>query len=154
MSDEGEVPSIRHATYIKSAPERVYQTLTTSEGWDAWFTQGTSIDPRPNGKIILRWKDFAAEHWTMEDGGPVLAAEPNRKFVFQWSPGKAPTTVTILLKQLGEGTRVELTESGYTTEDDPVTLVNCAAGWGEALTLLKFYLEHGITYGQVPSEEK
>ena len=28
--------------------------------------------------------------------------------------------------------------------------MECAAGWGEALTLLKFYLEHGVTYGEVP----
>jgi hypothetical protein len=28
-------------------------------------------------------------------------------------------------------------------------LVECAAGWGEALALLKMYLEHGVTYGRV-----
>ncbi len=25
-------------------------------------------------------------------------------------------------------------------------MLDCASGWGEALTLLKFYLEHGIVY--------
>jgi hypothetical protein len=30
-------------------------------------------------------------------------------------------------------------------------LIGCATGWGEALTLLKFYLEHGLTYGAVPA---
>ena len=25
-------------------------------------------------------------------------------------------------------------------------------GWGEALTLLKHYLEHGVTYGEVPAQ--
>ncbi len=29
-------------------------------------------------------------------------------------------------------------------------LLSYACGWGEALTLLKFYLEYGITYGDVP----
>lgn len=24
--------------------------------------------------------------------------------------------------------------------------LECAAGWGEAITLLKFYLEHGLIY--------
>ena len=25
-------------------------------------------------------------------------------------------------------------------------MLECAAGWGEALTLLKFYVEHGVVY--------
>jgi hypothetical protein len=46
---------------------------------------------------------------------------------------------------------VTVTESGHTTSPrDLEALVECASGWGEALTLLKVYLEHGITYGEVP----
>ena len=89
----------------------------------------------------------------MEDSGPVLEAEPDRKFAFQWSPGSHPTTVTFSLDKLGPGTLVNLVESGYNIDqDDLETLVDCAAGWGEVLTLLKYHLEHGVTYGEVSSE--
>ena len=61
------------------------------------------------------------------------------------------TTVAFTLEPLGSGTKLTLNESGHTTSPkDLEALVDCAAGWGEALTLLKFYLEHGTTYGDVP----
>ncbi len=53
---------------------------------------------------------------------------------------------------MGEGTLVELVETGYIL-DDVNDLVGCAVGWGEAMTLLKFYLEKNITYGIVPEDK-
>ena len=45
------------------------------------------------------------------------------------------------------GTVVKLKEYGYEdTEEGHRRCLECATGWGEALTLLKFYVEHGITY--------
>jgi hypothetical protein len=41
------------------------------------------------------------------------------------------------------------TYSGAPPEAVYATLTT-ATGWGEALTLWKMYLEHGITYGHVP----
>jgi len=32
-------------------------------------------------------------------------------------------------------------------------ILECACGWGEALALLKFYLEHNLTYTQPKKEE-
>lgn len=146
---------IDHTTYIKASPEEIYKMLTTGEGWDAWFTAGTTVDPRPGGKIQLRWKNFGAGRWTMEDGGPVLEAERNHKFTFQWSPGSSPTKVSFTLNKLGPGTLLQITESGYSlTDSDIAVCVDSAVGWGEALTLLKFYLEHKLTYGKVPFAEE
>ncbi len=31
--------------------------------------------------------------------------------------------------------------------------LECVGGWGEALTLLKFYIEHGIAYTHPKKEE-
>ena len=151
MSDDIKVPNIEHTTYIQVLPSRVFETLTTAQGWDGWFTQGTSVNPKSGGEIRLRWKNFGAGHWTMEDGGPVIEVIPNRKFSFEWSPAGHPTTVTFTLKPEGRGTFVTLVETGYSlSEKDIETLVGCSVGWGEALTLLKFYLEHGVTYGKIP----
>lgn len=148
-----EIPNIEHSTYIDVSPDRVYRILTTGSGWDQWFTKGTFVDPKRGGEIRFRWKEFGASCWTLEDGGPVLEVEPDRRFSFQWNPAGHPTTVTFDLEILGKGTLVKLIEHGYrANKEDLVAMIGCSVGWGEALTLLKFYLEHGITYGTVPSD--
>ena len=148
---ESAAPTIEHVTYVDAPIEEVYRTLTTAEGWDSWFTDGTTLDTVPGGQIRLRWVDFGAERITAEDGGPVLEVETNRRLVFQWQPGTSPTTVSFDLERLGTGTRVRVRESGYAM-DDVETAIACAAGWGEALTLLKFRLERSVAYGEVPAE--
>jgi hypothetical protein len=51
--------------------------------------------------------------------------------------------------------RIELPPIRYATyigapPEAVYATLTTAAGWGEALTLLKMYLEHGITYGPAP----
>jgi uncharacterized protein YndB with AHSA1/START domain len=145
------MPEINHKTYIKVPLEDVYRTISTAQGWNAWFTDDTSLEINPDGtgEIRMRWLNFGSENVTIEDGGEILEAIPNQKFVFQWSPGEQSTTVTIKLEPYKDGTLVDLHESGYTnSEKDLSACIGCAAGWGEALTLLKVYLEHGIDYKQ------
>ncbi|GBG07459.1 hypothetical protein PAT3040_02010 [Paenibacillus agaridevorans] len=143
--------TIHHRTFINAAPDEVYEAIATGPGWDAWFTQGTTVDARPGGTIHFRFQDFGPDHITLEDGGTVLEAIPGEKFVYQWTPGESTTTISFVLTKLGEGTLVSLAESGYKQTDmDLKAFADCAVGWGEALTLLKYYLEHGVTYGAVP----
>jgi uncharacterized protein YndB with AHSA1/START domain len=150
---EIQLPAIQVNTYIAASPQRVYDALTSGPVWDAWFTQGTRLDARPGGSIVFRWVDARADRYTTTAGGPVLEAEPPRRFVFQWTPGDSRTTIEFDLEPLGPGTRLSVRESGHRlTQKDVDALVDCAAGWGEALALLKFYLEHGVTYGDVPEE--
>ncbi|UCC81415.1 MAG: hypothetical protein JSW64_01160 [Candidatus Zixiibacteriota bacterium] len=57
------------------------------------------------------------------------------------------TTVELALEGKHGGTVVTLTESGYPdTSEARAMILECACCWGEALTLLKFYLEHGVVY--------
>ena len=147
---ESAGPTVEHVTFIDAPIEEVFRTLTTAEGWDSWFTDGTTLNAVPGGQIRLRWANFGPERMTAEDGGPVLEVETNRRFVFQWQPGTSATTVAFDLDRLGTGTRVRVRDSGYSV-DDVETAIGCAAGWGEALTLLKFWLERGVTYGEVPA---
>jgi len=81
---------------------------------------------------------------TAEDGGPVLAAEPGRRFTFRWQPDGPDysTTVEIGLEAVPEGTLVRVCESGYRdTPSGRRALLSCATGWGEALALLARHLE-------------
>ena len=72
---ESLVPNVEHVTYIDAPIERVYETLTTADGWDSWFTDGTTLDAVPGGQIHFRWVNFGADRVTVEDGGPVLEVE-------------------------------------------------------------------------------
>ncbi len=140
---------IRHSTLIRVEPSQVYNALTTSQGLDAWFTHGARVNPHPGGEILFRWEDWGPDHITTEDGGPVKEALPPYRFVFQWHPDLPDyaTTVEIDLKPSGDGTIVSLREHGFAeTVSGRTAMINCASGWGEALTLLKFYLEHGLHY--------
>ena len=59
----------------------------------------------------------------------------------------------MLLSEQSGGTILRLTEQGYTNDSNGRTMaLECAAGWGEAMTLLKFYLEHGIIYTTPPTK--
>lgn len=143
------MPQIKHNTYIKVTPDKVYETLVSGEGWDAWFTEGTTVkwNESGTGEIRLRWRNVGIDNIDTEDGGPILKAEKPRSFVFQWSPGENPTTVNFTIESYRDGTNVSVNETGYSTsEKDIKACLDCAAGWGEALTLLKVYLEHGITF--------
>lgn len=141
---------IEHSTYINCPVEKVYTVLTTAKGWDSWFTTGTEIDLRMDGYIKLRWVNFGPFSITTEDGGRIIEVEKNKKFTFQWKPGETITNVSFKVEHLKSGTLVTVKEYGYSNSDrDSKACLDCATGWGEALTLLKFYLEHGITYGDI-----
>jgi uncharacterized protein YndB with AHSA1/START domain len=165
-----ELPAISWTTYIAAPRERVSLALTTAEGWDGWFTRGASIDARVGGELVLRWRDAAriqhrvmlwgAVHTEMEIVCAIRALDPPARFSFEWRTAGHATTVDFSLATRGGGTVVTLTERGYVEADLGTTGVvgemgrspfaMCASGWGEALTLLKFYIEHGISYGAVP----
>jgi hypothetical protein len=53
--------------------------------------------------------------------------------------------VTLTLDTVAGGTVVRVFERGFADSASGLrTLVGNATGWGEALTLLKFRLEHGV----------
>lgn len=138
-------PAIKHQTYIKSKQEKVFHTLTTAAGWNAWFTDRTTIEWNMDGtgEIRLRWATMGEK--LIEDGGKIIEAIPYESFTFQWCPGVSQTTVTFKLLPYREGTLVVLEEHGYSNKEINAC-IGCAIGWGEALTLLKIFLEHGLVY--------
>lgn len=140
---------IRCSTFVQASRDRVYDGIATAEGLDGWFTTGASVDAREGGEIRFRWKDWGVDRITDEDGGPVLEARRPERFVFQWHPDNMSysTTVEIVFEEGRGGTIIRLREWGY--QDTPSgrkKMLECASGWGEALTLWKFYVERGIRY--------
>lgn len=142
---------IRHQSLIFATPERIYDTITSGAGWNAFFTAETEIDPRPEGRIVFRWKDWGPHNYSVSAEGKVHQAERPGLFSFEWYPvdREHPTLITFKLTPGESGTIVSVTESGYpNTPAGREMILECATGWGEAVTLLKFYLEHGVTYNQ------
>ncbi len=140
---------IRHSVLVKAPPERVYDGIATAEGLDGWFTSGATVRAQSGGEIRFRWRDWGPNRVSCEDGGPVLEARRPERFVFQWRPDNPSyaTTVEIDLERVAEGTVIRLREHGYQdTPEGRRKLVECATGWGEALTLWKFFMEHGLRY--------
>ena len=143
--------TVKHRPYINVSVSKVFQLLTSDEGWTKWFTYRARIEPRPGGALRLEWVDFGPDHATLSDGGHVVEIIPDRLLSFTWHPGTHETLVTINFEPRGPGCILNLEESGYRFDEGDVEVaLNVAAGWGEALTLLKFYLESGLTYGPVP----
>lgn len=138
---------IKQRTFIAAPPDTVYDTITSAESWDEFFTTGMELDPRPGGICSFSWKDWGPDKYTLKVPGKVVEAERPGLFVFQWGREGKETTIRIELASVESGTVVTLTEEGYRdTPEDRAMIVECASGWGEALTLLKFYMEHGVIY--------
>jgi uncharacterized protein YndB with AHSA1/START domain len=136
---------IKQRTFIAASPEKVYDTITSAREWNSFFTTGMELEPRPGGKCEFSWKDWGPDFYTLKVPGKVIEAEKPNKFVFQWGSEEKATTVSFELSGEHGGTVVTLTERGY--KDAPESramMLECASGWGEALTLLKFYIEKGL----------
>lgn len=146
------VGEIRHSVLIRAAPEQVYDAFTTADGLNGWFTVEAESDPRPGGEMTWRWRDWGPERFSGASTVPVLAAERPTRFVFGWDgedtiPGEPRhlTTVEVDFETRPEGVVVHLRDYGYRdTPGGRRANIDCAIGWGEALTLLKMYAEHGI----------
>jgi uncharacterized protein YndB with AHSA1/START domain len=138
---------IKQRTFIAATPEKVYDTITSAKEWDSFFTTGMVLEPRPGGKCEFSWKDWGPDFYTLNVPGKVVEAIGPSKFVFRWGSEGKETTVSFELTGEHGGTVVTLTERGY--KDNPearAMMLECASGWGEALTLLKFYIEKGLIY--------
>ena len=134
---------------VRADVQRVFDALTSARELDAWFTNGAEVDLRPGGRVVFRWKDWGPDHYDGEDGGPILDVQRPELFVFQWHPAgpECAPAVRIELRSVAEGTVVRLTDSGYPdTPEGRRKQLECASGWGEALALCKFHVEHGVRY--------
>ena len=146
---------IKHQVFIAVPPEKVYDTITSGDGWNAFFTHSTTIDPVPGGEMWFNWKDWGPNSYSTKSECKVVKADKPTVFAFQWYPvGKEnPTTITFNLEAKHGGTVIKLTEEGYPdTPEGREMILECASGWGEALALLKFYLEFGKVYTQPKKE--
>ena len=88
---------VEFSTIVRAEPAKVYEAVATAEGLDGWFTTGVTIDPRPGGALVLRWKNWGVEDFSGEMVGEVVEARPSDRFAFRWpvDSGGYMTTVAM-----------------------------------------------------------
>jgi uncharacterized protein YndB with AHSA1/START domain len=141
---------IRHSVFIRAPRAKVWAALTTGQAMDAWWgTRGSEIDLRPGGKLTLRWRGWGPERDINADREcDVVEVVPPKRFVFRWGEtADKMTTVEFELEERPDGTLVRLREHGFApTAKGRESFEGNSLGWGEAATLIKFYVEHGVRY--------
>lgn len=142
---------VKHRVYVDTPVSKTFSLLTSGDGWTRWFTQHAYVEPKVGGAIKFEWHNHGPDRRTLKDQGHVTEVVKDRKFAFTWEVGKHPTTVTLSFQPRGNGCLIDLQVTGYEFERDDVQVaLNVAAGWGETMTLFKFYVERGLVYGFVP----
>jgi uncharacterized protein YndB with AHSA1/START domain len=93
---------------IQADPETVFRFFQESSRWARWWGAGSTIDPRPGGKVYIRHPNG------IETAGEVLEIDAPRRIVFTYGfPSGKPippgaSRVTIRLTPAPDGTRVDL----------------------------------------------
>ena len=100
---------LERSVVIRATPETVFRFFTETEYWARWWGAGSTIDPRPGGRVFIRYPGGN------EAAGEVLEVHAPERIVFTYGyasgqpipPGGS--RVTIRLEPVSEGSRVHLT---------------------------------------------
>lgn len=141
---------IEHATVIRAPIDKVFRALSTADGFNCWWTQATIMERRVGGRIVFSWRDWGPDNITIDGSARILQLIENEVFAWRWddTEGYPSRTSEIELEERDGNTIVRVTDTP-TDPDAPhgdVIPLAVAAGWGEALTLLKMWMEHGVRY--------
>ena len=143
-----QTDKIERDVLIAAPLERVWDLITSAEHVGRWFADaGAEIDLRPGGRLSLNWREHGTVH------GRVEVVEPPRRFAFRWlsavgvqeDPTPANSTLAeFTLVAHGDGTRVEVVESGFDgLEVDPAAraaaFASHTSGWAAELGDLAAY---------------
>jgi uncharacterized protein YndB with AHSA1/START domain len=96
---------------IHASRDTVFRFFLETERWASWWGRGSSIDPRPAGRVLIRYPDGT------EAVGEVVEIVVPERLVFSY--GYATGTpippsgslVTIVLEEEGRATRLRLTHA-------------------------------------------
>jgi len=146
------IPDAIEKEILIAAPvETVYRVITEPALISQWFSDAAELDPSPGGEGRLTFEDRATSQ-RMVVRLQVQAADPPYRFSFRWDypdgaqphEGNAPL-VEFALAAEGAGTRLRVTESGFSAlqkpEQDKATYIDVHdKGWDLHLASLRDYV--------------
>src|SRR5437868_11709062 len=124
---------------IKAEPEQVFQTVSTPQGLDCWWTKSSAGTPGPGAEYSL---DFGPGYnWK----GKVTRYVPGSAFELQMTdahPDWLNTRVGFDLQPEGQSvTGIRFYHTGWPATDEHWR-ISCYC-WAMYLRILRRYLEHG-----------
>jgi uncharacterized protein YndB with AHSA1/START domain len=139
---------IEREIVVDAPPERLWEVLTRPEHIGRWFEgMEPQVDLRPGGAMVLTSQEYGKIHCVVD------RVEPPRAFAYRWArhpdtpvaDGTA-TLVEFTLTPEGNGTRVRVVESGFSTTDavkvDQARHAEAnSQGWRQVLDSLRRYVE-------------
>lgn len=139
-------PEIRLSIRIAAPRAKVFRALLDPATLDRWIASAAEVDARPGGTYNFGWRYEVDGRQVV--GGPsrILELVENEKLVTDWpdwrgDPEVPLQTVTWLLEDDGDGTRVTLVHSGFTRAVD---WSDYPFGWGHFLGALQGAVETPI----------
>jgi len=93
---------------IHASRDIVFRFFTDNERWSAWWGTGSTIEPRPGGRVVIRYPG------AVEATGEVVEVDAPERLVFTYgyTSGKpipaGGSRVTIRLAEAPRGTRLDL----------------------------------------------
>ncbi|WP_099362839.1 SRPBCC family protein [Fredinandcohnia onubensis] len=128
---------------IDKSTSEVFEALVDPEKIGNYWFSNSSGRLEEGKKITWLYQEYNAE-LTIK----VVEVEQDKRIVYKWGEGEYETTVTFLLVEEKNGSTVlEVTESGFNTNDPEIVniLLGQKEGWMYMLACLKGYLENGIS---------
>lgn len=112
MRDTGTLThQLNRSLLIQARRETVFRYFTDPVRWATWWGTGSTIDPRPGGRVLIRYPDGT------EASGEIVETAPPERLVFTYGYVKGTpvplsgSLVTIVLEEHDGGTRLHLTHA-------------------------------------------
>lgn len=123
--------ALERTIVIRALPETVFEFFTDSARWAAWWGAGSTIEPRPGGRVYIHYPEGT------EALGEVLEVVPPKRLVFTYGYANGQpipaggSRVTITLLPHDEGTHLSLTHE----LPDPIVRDAHVQGWRYQLSV-------------------
>jgi uncharacterized protein YndB with AHSA1/START domain len=146
-------PTFVYVTYIRSAPEQLWQALTDGELTRRyWFGRRVRSDWRVGSRVAF----FAADG-RLTDSGQVFECERPRRLSYSWTVEfieelrrEPPSRVTFELEGMTDVVKLTLTHGQFGASES--ALKGVSNGWPIILSSLKSMLETGEPLGVTSAE--
>lgn len=141
---------IRVEVTIRASKDKVWEALTTREGWSAWFGEDITGDFHPG---VEQTFDFGKYGTAL---GLVVERVEGESIAYKWHPGMKvagetylddqKTTCRFTLQEVEGGTRLVMEESGFLNVPESrrkSAFADNSGGWESELSELVAWLEEG-----------